>query len=212
MRTLAQILTDVNSFIDLEATLPVGSELTLRTNYANQAVFDAVAVGYIPELKAIYEVDASTLASISMPTGFYGLTTAPKQYVDGAWVSFEEIEPGRRFEKESADRYCYMLGNPQLGYTAVFNGLTANATISFDYIKYPSGFATLTSICELSDPTYVTSKVSSYILQSRSDDRFPIIEAESQRKLKNMIGRSMRTPGGGTNAVRRTGVANYVLE
>lgn len=211
-RTLSQILTDVNAFVDLEATLPTGSELTLRTNYANQAVIDATAVAQLPELKATYSVDPSTLASISLPSNFNGFSVAPKQNINGGWTSYEQIEPEERYSKESSDDYCYVLGNPQDGYTAIFNGHEPNTTLYFDYQKTPSGFATLTSVCEFSDPTYVTSKVESYILQSRSDDRFPIIEAEAQRKLKNMVGRSMRKPGGGTNTIRKMGTANYVLE
>jgi len=211
-KTLSQILTDVNAYIDLEAAEPTGSELVLRSNYANQAIFDASAIAQLPELKATYAVDSSTLASISLPSNFNGLVVAPKQSVNGGWYEFPQIEPEDRYGMSTSEKYCYILGNPQLGYTAVFNGLAASATISFDYQMTPAGFATLTSVCELSDPTYVTSKVESYILQSRSDDRFPIIEAEAQRKLKNMVGRSMRKPGGGTNTVKKTGIANYVLE
>lgn len=211
-RTLAQILIDVNAFIDLEATLPTSSELTLRTNYANQAIIDATAVAQLPEFNDIYIVDPSTLASISLPANFNGFTTAPRQLVDGAWIAYEEIDPTARYGRSNGDKYCFVLGNAQAGYTAVFNSLTPNATLSIDYQRFPSGFATLSDKCELSDPTYVTSKTESYILQSRSDDRFPIIEAEAQRKLKNMVGRGMKRPGGGTNTVRKIGVANYVLE
>jgi hypothetical protein len=57
--------------------------------------------------------------------------------------------------------------------------------------------ATLTDICELPDAEYVKLKLISYVLQSRSDERFPIIDAEANNRLINMIGRSMIQPSGG---------------
>jgi len=86
----------------------------------------------------------------------------------------------------STDKYCYVLGNPSSGYTAVFNNLvSANCTLSITYQRYPSGFATLTDVCELPDPEYVVCKIESLVLQSRRDERFPLKEAETERKLRN---------------------------
>jgi hypothetical protein len=50
---------------------------------------------------------------------------------------------------------------------------------------------TYSDICELPDADYVKLKLISYILQSRSDERFPIVDADANLKLQNMIGRSM---------------------
>lgn len=212
MRTLQQILTDANSYLDLEAALPTGAELTVRTNYANQAVWDATAAGRIKEFDSIYEVGTSTLASISLPSGFREFTGIPKVYTsENTYFDYPEIDPHERFDKDPSDKYCYVLGNPSSGYTAIFKNLVADATLSLDFQRYPSGFATLTDKCELSDPTYVTSKVESYVLQSRSDERFPIVESEAQNKLKNMLSLQMRRPTGGENRVRRTGTSTYSI-
>lgn len=211
MRTLNQILTDANAYLDLEAAAPTGTELVTRANYANQSVFDASAVAQFSEFHQIYEVAVSNNASVSLPTNFREFVLAPKQNVGGSWIDFEEIRPQDRFNKESADKYCYVVGNPAAGYTAVFNGLTANATLSMDFQRYPSGLLTLTDVCELSDPTYVTSKVEAYVLESRNNDRFPIVKAEANNKLQNMVGREAKTPGGGINQTRRQGAAAYSI-
>lgn len=198
-RTLSQILTDVNSYTDLDASVPTGDELTIRTNYANQAVLEAADTGVFSEFNVIYNVDLGSGAVATLPGNFRGLLTAPRQSVNGGFVDYPEVPPAERFSKTSTDKYCYITGNPASNYLVTFNNLTANATISLDYQRFPSGFATLTDICELPDDTYIVEKVKSYVLQARNNERFPQVEANAQLKLKNMIGRSSKTLGGGEN-------------
>jgi hypothetical protein len=50
------------------------------------------------------------------------------------------------------------------------------------------------------------------VLQSRRDERFPVKDAEAERRLKNMVGRSSKSVTGGTNTTRRIGVANYIID
>lgn len=212
MRTLSQILIDCNAYLDLDASEPTGTELLTRTNYANQAVWEASDIAQFPEFKNIYEVRA-TSATLSLPSGFREFMTAPRLLNSSLiWEDYPEIRPSERYGKASTDKYCYVLGNPSGGYTAVFNNLEATATLSLTYQRYPSGFATLTDVCELSDPQYIVSKIESLVLQSRRDERFPYKDAEAERRLRNMVGRKSKPPTGGTNEIRRTGVANYVLE
>lgn len=207
MATLNQILIDANSFLDLSAELPVGDELTTRVNYANQAVKDAAAVGQFPEFSAVYAVNPSALASLTLPTNFREFETDPQQIDSGGvYVTFDAIKPSEVHTKSTADKFCYVLGNPYVGYTAVFNGLTANATVSFNYQRHPSGMATLADMCELQDAQYVVAKVESYVLQARSDDRFPLIEADAQRRLQNMLGRESKI---NPNETRKRGNASY---
>lgn len=212
-RTLAEILTDVNAYMDLEAAQPTGDELVARANYANQAVWDASAFVQLSEFSKVYEVDPAANASISMPSDFREFMGAPQQLQEnGTWEAFPQIEPRERYEKASSDKYCYLLGDPAGGYTAVFNGLTANATLSVDYQRFPSGLLTLTDKCELPDPMYVVTKVKSFILQSRSDERFPQVDGEAARRLQNMVGRESKgTMDGGTRSLRKSGIAAYSI-
>lgn len=202
-RTLSQILIDANAHLDLEATLPTSTELTLRTNFANQSIWDAAATGQLKEFKKVYEVNTSTLASIPMPSDFREFQSVPRILSGGSWVEYEEIEPEQKYEKANSDRYCYVLGNPVDGYTAVFNSIISMATLSFVYQRFPSGLATLTDTCELPDPQYVVSRTVAYVLEARSDDRFPLVKADSEIRLKNMSGRNMKRPGGGVNQTPR---------
>jgi hypothetical protein len=206
-KTLQQILIDANSTLDLEASLPTGDELTLRSNYANQAVDDASATYQFDEFSITYNV--------STPAVSTSLTTVPLGSV--SFREFQEIptilgEPsdqypqipvGKRINRNPSDRYCYVLGNPQEGYNAVFNNLTPNKTLALTIQRYPSGMASLSSICELPDATFVTRKIESYVLYSRGDERFPTANATAERVLLNMIGRESKTPGGGINETQK---------
>ena len=202
MATLSDILKSANSYLDLEFALPTGTELTTRVDFANQAVKDACSAYRLREFNQFYYPSTCTSASYSMPDNFRELIEAPAVLENGTYLDYEQIRPEEVYTKTSSDRYCYLLGSPE-DYTLVFNNLTANATVSVQYQRYPSGMATLTDVCELPDSEYVKQKLISYVLQSRSDERFPTVEAEANNRLLNMIGRSMLQPTGGVKKIPR---------
>lgn len=196
MKTLTEILTDVNAVIDLDATMPTGTELTTRANYANQAVYDASATGVLSEFKREYLTTSSTLATISLPTDFRELQDDPRIYVNGSWVAWQTIDVEQKYDRSTLERYCYVMGDPASGYNLIFNNIEASDNLSIVYQRYPSGMPTLTSVCELSDPMYVVRKIESYVLYSRSDDRFNIAEQRAEQQLANMMGREMKSSSG----------------
>lgn len=191
MATLSDILIAVNAYTDLEATLPTGTDLTTRTSYANQAVKDATSLESFPQFSTIYSVYA-TGATVTLPTDFRELEKSPTYQRSGVDVSIPVTQPGML----SDDIFnCFITGNPSTGYSMVFKGISGS-TVSMVYQRYPTGFTTLTSVCELPDPEYVKQKVISYVLQSRNDDRFMVAERDAQTRLNNMIGRENFTHGG----------------
>ena len=196
MRTLEQILQDVNSVLDLENATPSGDELTTRQNYANQAVWDASSLGQLSEFKREY-IGLATQATVSLPTNFRELQEWPRLLDStGNWQKYEPIEMEQKYDKVSTDSYCYVMGNPAEGYSLYINNLITNATISVIYQRYPSGLSTLTDVCELPDPEYVVRKVEAYVLYSRSDDRLQVAEQKAERQLANMMGREMKSSTG----------------
>jgi len=191
--TLSDILIAVNSYTDLEATLPTGTDLTTRTSYANQAVRDAASLFNFPQLSTTYDVYA-TGATISLPSTFRELEGFPKWVTNGALTDIAIIKPSE-VSSTNETRYAYVLGNPSAGYNLILNGISG-ATISILHQRYPTGFSTLTDICELPDPEYVKQKVISYVLQSRNDDRFMVAESDANTRLANMVGRDSYIHGG----------------
>jgi len=196
MKTLSQILTDANSTLDLEAEEPTGDELTLRQNYANQSVWDVSGIVQLSEFKNEYLTCISTNVTVPLPSNFRELQEDPRLLDNTVWTSYPELELEERYTKNPGDKYSYILGNPAAGYFLILNDPEPNCTLSIIYQRYPSGMATLTDICELSDPTFVTRKIESYVLFARSDDKFQIAEARAQTSLQNMAGREMKGSGG----------------
>jgi hypothetical protein len=195
--TLNQILLDSSAVLDLSGSLPTGDELTLRKNYANQAVEDAAATGQFPEFRVEYTLYTTGGTQALLP-GFREFESNPRALSSTGWKEFNEVELVNR-EAAIADGqdFCWITGNPQSGYYANFSeNLVANMSLSVIYQRYPSGMPSLTSICELSDPTYVTRKIESYVLYSRGDDRFQVAEARANNVLLNMTGRRMKGTGG----------------
>jgi len=195
MATLQQILLDSSATLDLSATLPVSDELILRSNYANQAVQDASAVSQFPEFKKEYSLSVTNNVIVTLPSGFREFHVNPMSLnSSGGWDEYPEIAMEDKYS--AVGNYCYVTGNPQQGYIATFNGLQMGMSLSIIYQAYPAGMQTLTSICELSDPTYVTRKIESYVLYSRGDARFPTAEGRANTVLLNMTGRKSKSPGG----------------
>lgn len=196
MRTLREILVDVNAVVDLSAQQPSGTELLTRSNYANQAVLDASATGQLSEFKNEYLTGLSTLATVSLPQNFRELQEWPRVLTNNRWQEYRPIPVEAKYEQDPNSYFCYVLGNPSEGYNLVLNNLIPFATLSVIHQRYPSGMLTLTDICELPDPQYVVRKIESYVLYSRSDDRFNIAEGRAQQSLSNMMGREMKSETG----------------
>lgn len=201
-KTLQEILIDSSSILDLSSSLPTGDDLNTRINYADQAVWDATAVAQLPEFKAEYQAVLTSAVTVPLPVDFREPQENPQLYAGGAWTEYEIIKPEHKYEKSDGERYCYILGNPSDGYNLIFNALVENSTLSLVYQKFPNGFATLSDKCELSDPQYVTRKVESYVLYSRSDDRFTIAEQRANVALSNMMarGQKMGVPANSTKS------------
>lgn len=192
--TLNQILLDSSAVLDLTAAVPTGDELTLRQNYANQAMEDAAATGQFPEFRKEHKQLVVDPFYCTLPSGFREFHTNPMALGSSGWIEYPEIDMEDKYGR--SDYYCYVTGDPIDGYVATFNGLETGMSLSIIYQAYPAQMTTLTSICQLSDPTYVTRKVESYVLYSRGDDRFQQAEARANNVLLNMTGRKMKGAGG----------------
>lgn len=193
MSTLSEILIGVNAYTDLEATLPIGTELTNRIEFGKQAVKEWAEAYQWKELSRTYVIMPS-MASISLPTDFREFEVAPQQ-LDGNWVEFPKIQAKDQYSKNNDDKYCILYGDSAKGYTAVFNNLSANCTLSITYQGRPSLMSNINDTCIVPDSEFVKTKIISYVLQSRDDARFPMVNAEANRLLANMIGRNSVSNG-----------------
>ena len=202
MKTLSQILLDVNSTLDLEAEAPTGDELATRANYANQSIWDASATGQLSEFKLEYLVGISNNVTVPLPSNFREIQEDPQLWSNNEWTTFPVVEVQEKYGLGTTEYYSYVLGNPASGYNLILNNPIADATLSVIYQRFPSGLLTLTDVCELSDPQFVTRKIESYVLYSRNDERFPIADQKAEQQLANLMGREMKSTSGQSNDTR----------
>lgn len=208
MKTLSQILIDVNSYIDLTAELPVGDDLTARINFAQQAVEEWASSYQWRQLREQTTYFA-TGASHTLESNFRNLLAAPHT---ANTQDYPEIGIQEVFTKGPSSKYSFIDTDYVAGSTLVLNGIpSSGATISYEWQRFASNMATLTSICEVPDPDFVRLKIISYVLQSRLDERFPSVEAKAGQSLVNMIGREMGMRPGGSQSIPRYGSAAYSL-
>lgn len=211
MATLQDILIDSYAYTDLLAEVPASSELSLRTLFAKRAVDEWSQAYKWRQLKTEYIPSLGTFASLSI-TNFTQLDGPPMEFLySGTYEQYPEIQPADRFSKDTDEKYCYITGSDGTGFSIHVNGIGVNATLSIQYVRGASTMATLTDVCEVPDPQFVTNRVISYVLQARNDDRFPVVLAEGNRLLKNMISQEMIRLPGGTNSTPKKGVAGYSI-
>lgn len=208
---LNNILLDSASYLDLDAVLPTGTELATRVRFVNMAVQEWANSYKWRQLKVDYAPSLASFASIGLPNYQY-LDGPPMEYLtSGLYQNYPEIAPADRYAKQVDDDYCYILGNDASGISLHLNGINVNATLTIPYVRGASGMATLTDVCEVPDPEFVTSRIISYVLQSRNDERFPIVMANGTRLLKNMVSTEMVRLPGGVNTTPKRGIAAYSI-
>lgn len=211
MANLQEILLDSASYLDLDATLPTGTELTTRIRFANLAIKEWSEAYKWKQMKVESTPSLASFASLGIDN-FKKLNGFPMEYLsEGIYQAYPEIRPEDRFEKEIDAKYSYVLGSEGTGFSLHLNGIAVGATLTIPYIRSASTMATLTDICEVPDSTFVVDRVISYVLQARNDERFPIVIADGNRLLRNMITEEMLPLGGGVNTTPKKGVAAYSI-
>ena len=203
---LSSILKSVGAIVDQEATLPTGSDLVQRIQFANDALGEWADTYTWNELKQTIYVnptDAST-SSLALPLNFRQPYSALVKYNDdGSKTTYEVIKKEDRFSKLSSDNYCFISGTFGGKSLNIPNILPSGASLQMDYISFASSLATLTDYAPISASQYLVKKVSGLVLQGRGDPRFPLILSEAQRLLSNAI-EEQNVPFGRVNRIPYT--------
>lgn len=211
MANLQEILLDSASYLDLDATLPTGTELTTRIRFANLAIKEWSEAYKWKQMKVEITPSLASFASLAL-NNYKKLNGFPMEYLsEGIYQAYPEIRPEDRFSKQVSEKYSYVLGSEGTGFSLHVNGIAVGATLTIPYIRGASAMATLTDICEVPDATFVTNRIISYVLQARNDERFPIVLGEGNRLLRNMITEEMIPLGGGVNSTPKRGIASYSI-
>ena len=192
METLGQILQRVGSYTEQSGDVPTGTDLTLRVNYANQAMLELSSKVPFKHLKETYIWNSTTsaLATQTLPTNLKSFAsdiyifatdqTTPKRY--------EVIEPAQRLTKASSAEYVYWDGNFVTGKFLHINpAMASGATGSFDYYSTPSTLATVSDVPNVPDSEFLTLRITARVLESRGDSRFTEVKNDADRYLKQLV-------------------------
>ena len=186
--TQEDVLRDISAYIDQEVGLPEGSELSVRTRFINKAEKEWAGAYSWRELRDTLEI---TDTDTELPSDFKKLMTPVYDVTQDVNNQYIEIKPDERFSKSSTDRYCYIIGT-----TLKINPApTAGASLIADYQKIPTGSTSLGYISPCPRGDYLSTKAIAMILEARSDNRFPLVKADANQILLQMI-EEQDTPSG----------------
>jgi len=206
IKTLQNLLEDIGAYVDQSLTLPTGDELTSRVNYVNRALEEWGNSFQWKQLRFSSTVTSVTVGnpSLALPSTFKKLMSPlvdESKPVDKT-RNYVEIRPEERLQKGAADKYIYILGDAVRGNSIHVNPSQASGvTYSFDYQAFPSSMATLTDICVNPYPEFISSRAIGYVLEARSDPRFPQVKADADTMLQRQIEEEVTPSGGEDNKV-----------
>lgn len=189
MATLNSVLNDVAAFIDQDTALATGTELTVRINLVNQAQNEWAEAYQWKQLKTPANLTfALSATSIGLPTNFDRLVSPIYDVSVTPNTVYPQIYAQDKFKHNDQDKYVLVEGNDVSGKYLTFNpGMASGMSLNYYYQATPSSLATLQDIPTCPSSMFLTKRTIAYILQSRSDSRFPTLKAESDDMLSNMI-------------------------
>ena len=186
---LSEILKSVGAITDQDASLPTGSDLTQRIQFANDALAEWADTYTWTDLRSTLYINTSdSTTSIGLPATFREPFSSVVNYLTTGYKDFYDVIPAQeRFNKSTNDKYCYIDGVYNNKALIIPNGLASGASLQFDYLSFPSSLATVTDTVPVSATQYMVKKISALVLQGRGDPRFPSVQNDAQRILSNAI-------------------------
>jgi len=187
---LSEILKSVGAITDQDASLPTGSDLTQRIQFANDALGEWADTYTWQDLRTTIFINTNndSTTSIGLPSNFREPLSPLVEYNDTGSKNVYDIVPAvDRFNKLDTDKYCYINGTYPTKSLIIPNSLLSGASLQIDYMSFPSSLATLTDTVPVSATQYMVKKIAALVLQGRGDPRFPSIQNDAQRILSNAI-------------------------
>lgn len=188
-KTLEQILQDVGALVDQDITTPTGSDLTTRRNYSNLALEEWANAYQWKQLRNILPLSYTVSgASIGLPANYKKLMSVVYDKSKDSDNTYPEIPPQARHEYGPTDKYVYVIGDDITGRSLQINPVpTSSFSGIVDIQIFPSAMSGLSDICGCPHPEFVVKRVGSYVLEARSDPRFPLMKADADKLLLRMI-------------------------
>jgi hypothetical protein len=187
---LSDILKSVGAITEQDASLPTGSDLTQRIQFANDALAEWADTYTWTDLRSTLYLNTTndSTTSLGLPTNFREPFSSVVNFLTTGYKEFYDLIPAQeRFNKESTDKYCYIDGLYNNKALIIPNGLGSGASLQFDYLSFPSSLTSINDTVPISATQYMVKKIAALVLQGRGDPRFPSIQNDAQRILSNAI-------------------------
>ncbi len=129
-------------------------------------------------------------ASVVLPDDFRKLAAPPRIAYDGATVKdFPEIRPQEKGMYDSTDKYIYILGDQNAGFTMYVNAgtLASGASIHLPYYRSPASLVSPVDVAMCPNPEYLVQRALAYVWESQADERFPQAKFEADKILQKML-------------------------
>jgi len=187
---LESILKSVGAITDQDASVPTGSDLTQRIQFANDALGEWADSYTWKDLQKTFHINAtnSSTATVSLPSDFRQPFTSVYNYLENGYLQeYKQIKPQERFNQVLPDKYCYVTGSFENKVLTFSEMLPSGASLQVDYISFPQSLTTLTDNVPITSSQYMVKKVASLILQGRGSPLFTFMQNDAQRLLSNAI-------------------------
>ena len=208
---VATILKSVGAITEQDAVLPTDTDLAVRLRYINDALGEWSDSYTWDDLRVTYQTTTNnSLTSLGLPLNF-------RQPLSSLWVYSETktngeeypiIQAGDRFGREPSEYYCYLYGTFRNKSIQIPNTLPSGASLTIDYMSFPSSVATTTDYLPISSSQYVVKRVSAMVFQSRGDSRYPLLQQDAERFLSNAI-EEQNVPFGRRNQIATN--TNFII-
>lgn len=136
-------------------------------------------------------VTGTNQASVALPADFNRLGSEVVVYgtgfSDGLAYPIVKREETRLYSTN--DRFVVVGGNRNNGFYLKFSPgtLASGASIVGSYFSIATSLASPANVSPIPDPEFLVTGTIADVLESRSDERFPIVKADADRSLQQMI-------------------------
>jgi hypothetical protein len=212
--SLQEIQNRIAALVDRNASAPnnTSNHWNQRLSYINSAQDEWAQLYDWQALYKEYNTLTSTASgntSIALPSDFRKLASYPRVNTGTADDGIAEIRPQEKDQfLPNSDRFMYILGNYNDGYTMVVNpgnstgNLASGASIYVPYYSSAPSLVSPTDISPIPDPDFLVKKAESYWYRSFGDNRWTTAEQEAQLILQRMLNRE-NTHSEATNTYNR---------
>lgn len=208
---VTSILQAVGAYVDQTTDLPTDDELTSRISYIEESQKEWAGAYDWDVLRRTSPISyVASGVSFGLDATFKKLKS-PIEDVKNSYI-YQEINPEERFGKGTSDKYIYIMGNSIDGkYLTLNPAMESGVSLMYDWLSFPTSLVTLQDETACPNPEFLIKRTIAFVLESRSDPRFPQVKADSQLLLNRMIVDQDAGSGGQVNSIPSFMGGKYVI-